>query len=139
MIEFATSEVEKANFFDKEKERKKLVAKKKRDKLQARKLREENPAAVAKDDVARVDQRPSITGNTKRWCHESLSQRDLMNLLTRKTYLSDSPGICFWKWMKHFVLKPYKVEIEDISNALYDISGKGIADRVMNIQFQSAR
>ena len=43
------------------------------------------------DDVARVDQRPSITGNTKRWCHESLSQRDLMNLLKGKTYLSDSP------------------------------------------------
>ena len=60
MIEFATNEVEKANFLDKEKERKKLVAKKKRDQRQARKLREENPAAVAKDDVARVDQRPSI-------------------------------------------------------------------------------
>ena len=40
--------------------------------------------------VARVDLRPSITGIKKRWCHESLSQRDLMNLLERKTYLSDS-------------------------------------------------
>ena len=43
------------------------------------------------DNVARVDKRPSITGNIKRWCSESLSQRDLLNLLTRKTYLSDSP------------------------------------------------
>ena len=50
MIEFATNEVEKANFLDKEKERKKLVAKKKRDQRQARKLREKNPAAVAKDE-----------------------------------------------------------------------------------------
>ena len=43
------------------------------------------------DNVAIVDQRPSISGNTKRQCHESLNQRDLRKLLTRKAYLSDSP------------------------------------------------
>ena len=48
MIECATNEVEKANFLDKEKERKKIVAKKKRDQRQARKLREANPTTVAK-------------------------------------------------------------------------------------------
>jgi len=43
------------------------------------------------DYVARVDQSPSISGNEKRPCNESLSQRDLRNLLKRKRYLSDSP------------------------------------------------
>ena len=43
------------------------------------------------DDVARVDQRPSISGNTKRQCRESLSRRDLRKLLTREAYLSDIP------------------------------------------------
>ena len=41
--------------------------------------------------VARVDQRPSISGNTIRLCHESHSQRDLKNLLKRKMFLSDAP------------------------------------------------
>ena len=43
------------------------------------------------DNVAIVDQRPSISGNMKRQCHESIKQRDLRKLLTRKGYLSDSP------------------------------------------------
>ena len=43
------------------------------------------------DDVARVDQRPSITRDPKRRFHESLSGQDLKNLLERKAYLSDSP------------------------------------------------
>ena len=43
------------------------------------------------DYVARVDQSPSISGNEKRPCNESLSQRDLRNLLKRKRYLSDRP------------------------------------------------
>ena len=58
VIEFATNEVEKANFLDKEKERKKLVAKKKRDQRQARKLREKNPAAVAKDEIISHSRHP---------------------------------------------------------------------------------
>ena len=37
------------------------------------------------DDVARVHQRQSITGNTKKWCHESLSRRDLRNLLEKES------------------------------------------------------
>ena len=51
MIEFATNEVEKANILDKEKERKKIVAKKKRDQRQARKLREANPTTVARRNI----------------------------------------------------------------------------------------
>jgi len=43
------------------------------------------------DDVARVNQRPSITRDPKRRFHESLNQRDLKNLLERKKYLSDAP------------------------------------------------
>ena len=43
------------------------------------------------EDVARVDQRPSITRDPKRRFHESLSQRDLKNLLERETFLSDAP------------------------------------------------
>ena len=49
-MECAPNEVEKANFLEKEKERKKIVAKKKRDQRQARKLREANPTTVAKDE-----------------------------------------------------------------------------------------
>ena len=43
------------------------------------------------EDVARVDQRPSITRDPKRLFRESLSQRDLKNLLEREKYLSDAP------------------------------------------------
>ena len=51
----------------------------------------EGNGSELKDYAARVDQCPSIAGNKKRRCHESLSQRDLKNLLERGMYLSDSP------------------------------------------------
>ena len=47
-MECAPNEVEKANFLEKENERKKIAAKKKRDQRQARKLREANPTTVAR-------------------------------------------------------------------------------------------
>ena len=43
------------------------------------------------DDVARVDQCPSIIGNTKGQFRESLTGRDLKKPLERETYLSDAP------------------------------------------------
>ena len=95
-------------------------------------------------DVARVHQCQSITGNPKKWCHESLSGLDLMSLLERKAYLSDSP----LNYYRYLLLemdealcakRTGKVKIVDISNALYDIAGKRITDRVTNVRFQSPR